>query len=286
MNDQTSQKAKRAERSDKGLFMTMMGVFFLLFAIAPAYWAFYNFGEYRQTADFIRQLNEKSKTDATPGERQERGERISSSSARAERYGLEMLLSGAGGAVLFGIALLFFRKAWRSRNRKNFYENIDPRTIPIPPNRIEVSYQKLYDILFALIFFFFGGMLLLIIYQNFTSRFIKPADAIIRSLIFAVPIILLLSVICYLMIRAKRNALKFFDASGIKRGDGRIFAWNEFCGTVTQTAFNQRTQRKYIWRVELVFANGESAWLIPNRIKNYDEVFNYVASLPPAVLRN
>lgn len=278
-------KTNRAERPDKGLFMTMMGVFFLLFAIAPAYWAFYNFGEYRQTADFIERLSESFKKNQTPEAGQEYSERVSAMSSRAERYQFEMMLSGAGGAVLFGIALLFFRKAWRSRNRKNFYENIDPRTIPIPPNRIEVSYKKLYDVLFALIFLFFGGMLLLIIFQNFTSKFIKSADAIIRSLIFAVPIILLLSVICYLMIRAKRNALRFFDASGIKRGDGRIFAWSEFCGKVTQTAFNQRTQRKYIWRVELVFADGESAWLIPNRIKNYDEIFNYVASLPPATLK-
>ncbi len=277
---------KRAERPDKALFFVLMGVFFLLFAIAPAYWAFYNYAEYRRTADFVRELRTKSETGLTPSERQERGERISFSSSRAERYQLEMLLSGAGGLVVFGAALFLFGKSWRARKRKNFYEILDPRLIPMPPAPIKVIYKKLYDVLFALILVFFGGMLLLILYQNFTSRFIKPADAIIRSLIFAVPIILVLAVICYLMFRAKRSAVKFFDAAGIKRGDGRHFAWNEFCGVVLQTAFNQRTQRNYVWRAELAFAGGESAWLIPNRIKNYDEVFDYIARLPRAALKN
>ena len=88
------------------------------------------------------------------------------------------------------------------------------------------------------------------------------------------------------MIRARRNAARSIDNSGITRGDGRHFSWNDFCGVVSQTAFNRRTQRKYVWRVELAFENGETAWLIPNRIKNYDEVFNYIANLPTATLKN
>ena len=155
--------------------------------------------------------------------------------------------------------------------------------MPTPP--LNVVYKGIYDVLFAQIFFFFGGMLLLILYQNFTSKFIKPTDAIIRSLMFAVPILLLLSVIFYLMIRAKRNAVKVFDASGITRGDGRQFSWNEFCGVVTRIDINYARQ-KYVWRIELAFANGESAWIIPNRIKNADEVFNFVAALPQAFLRD
>ena len=53
----------RAERPDKSLFFAMMGAFFLLFAIAPAYWAFYNYGEYSRTTAFVQDLQKKSDTD-------------------------------------------------------------------------------------------------------------------------------------------------------------------------------------------------------------------------------
>jgi len=279
-------KANRTERPDKALFNAMMGVFFLLFAIAPAYWAFYNFGEFRQTSNFVRQLREKSDADATPSEKQERGERISFMSSRTERYQLEMFLSGAGAFVLFGISALLFAKAWKAKGKKNFYQNLDPQTVPKPNERIEVRHKKLYGILFWLILLFFGGMLLFILYQNFTSQYIQTSDAIIRSLMIGVPIILFLVIFCFVMLRANRQVVTSIDVSGIKRGDGRQFSWNEFCGKITQTAINRQTQTRYIWRIELVFADGETAWLIPNRIKNYDEVFSFISQLPTAQINS
>lgn len=279
-------KPKRAERPDKPLFLAMMGVFFILFSLPAFYWAVYNFGQYNQTNAFVQKLRDNSGKAATPTEGQENGERISVFSSRADRYLLEMLLSGAGGIVLFGIAALLFIKSFKAKKRKNFYEPFDPRTIPIPANSIEITYKKLYDVLFALIVLFFGGMLLLVFYQNFTSKFITFENALLRSLMIGVPVILLLAVLSFLMIRAKRNAVRLIANSGVKRGDGRHFAWNEFCGVITQTALNRQTQRRYIWRIELAFSDGETAWLIPNRIKNYDEVFGYISKLPPANLKN
>ena len=286
MNNQINQKPVRAARPDKTMFFVMMGAFFILFSLPAFYWAFYNYGEYNRTNTFLEKLQKSSDANISPTERQEQGERISAYNSRAKRYLLEMGLSGAGGLVLFGVALLLFIKAFNARNRKNFYEKIDPRSIPLPTERIAVRYKIFYDILFGLIVLFFGGLLLLIFYQNFTSRFITFENAVIRSLIFGVPVLLLLAIISFLMIRARRNAARSIDNSGITRGDGRHFAWNEFCGVISQKAFNRRTQRKYIWRVELAFENGETAWLIPNRIKNYDEVFNYIANLPTATLKN
>ena len=72
------------------------------------------------------------------------------------------------------------------------------------------------------------------------------------------------------------------DNSGVTRGDGRHFAWQDFCGVISQTAFNQRTQRRYLWRKELAFADGETAWIIPNRIKNYNEISAFLDTLPRA----
>jgi len=97
---------------------------------------------------------------------------------------------------------------------------------------------------------------------------------------------LFLLAVCYLLIKANRQAAHLFDASGITRGDGRHFAWNEFQGVVTRIDINLRTRRKYVWRIELAFASGEKAWIIPNRIKNSEEVFNFVAALPRAYLKD
>ncbi|MEO6588409.1 MAG: hypothetical protein ABIP06_03685, partial [Pyrinomonadaceae bacterium] len=85
--------------------------------------------------------------------------------------------------------------------------------------------------------------------------------------------------------RAKRQTLRLFDASGITRGDGRHFSWNEFCGVVTRIDINY-AREKYVWRIELAFANGEATWIIPHRIKNAEDVFNYVAALPRAFLKD
>ena len=278
-------KTTRAERPDKSLFYAMLGVFFLLFAVAPAYWAFYNFGEYDRTSAFVRELKRQSDEFLTPNEREERKNRIASSNSRADRYFLEMILSGAGSLVLFGISLLLLRKALKARKKENHYENVDWRLIPIPQQRLEVRCTKLHDILFALIVLFFGGMLLFIVYQNFTGQFITPGNALIRASLFGVPVILFLAIFCFIMLRAKRRIVVLFDASGITRGDGRHFLWSDFCGVVTQTAFNPRTQKRRVWRIELAFSGGEAAWIIPNRIKNAPEVFEYLQQLPRAVLK-
>ncbi len=269
------QNIKCAERPDKSLFMTMMGVIFLLFAVAAAYWAFYNFGEYRRTTAFVSELQTSSEQFLTPNEREERKNRISINSSMANRYRLEMFLSAAGGFVLFGIALLLFRKTLKARKIKPQYELIDWRTIPMPTSRIEVRQKRIYDVLFAFVVIFFGGMILLVLLTNG----IRNVSVILTVLILA-----FLSVFCFLLLRAKRQRVRFFDASGITRGDGRHFAWNEFCGVVTRIDINY-AREKYVWRIELAFANGEAAWIIPNRIKNAEEVFNYVAALPRALLK-
>ena len=54
----------------------MMGVFFLLFAFAPAYWAFYNYGEYNRTNAFVQDLKTKSDQFLTPEEKKEKENRI------------------------------------------------------------------------------------------------------------------------------------------------------------------------------------------------------------------
>lgn len=277
-------KENRAEQPDKALFNAMMGVFFLLFALAPAYWAFYNFGEYRHTTDFIEQLKENSrKTDASEAG-QEYAERITSFNSRASRYKLEMLLSGAGSFVLFGISALLFAKAFKSRGRKNFYENIDARNLQIPNARIEVEYTRFQSVLLGGVIAFFTLMSALILYQTIKSPFSTQREMIVKGA-FSLFLFAIVLFIVLLQIRAKRNSVKTIDSSGVTRGDGRHFSWSQFCGVVTQTALN-RFMKRYVWRQELAFSGGETAWIIQQRIKNYGEVSGFISQLPKAVLKN
>ncbi|HMS39917.1 MAG TPA: hypothetical protein PKE69_06815 [Pyrinomonadaceae bacterium] len=279
-------KKTRPERPDKPIFFVMIGAFFVFFSLPAFYWANYSYGEYSRTSEFVRELREKPTANLTLNDKKELENRISINSSMVERYKLEMFLSGAGGLVLFGIALIIFKKAFSANKRKNFYEKADFRNIPIPNAPIKIENKNIYGVLFWLILIFFGGMFLLTTYQSFSSKFITFENAIIRTSLFGIPLILFIAVFLLLMFRAKKNVVKIIDNSGITRGDGRHFSWQNFCGVVQQIAFNRRTQRKYTWRIELAFADGETAWLIPNRIKNAQEVFDYVAQLPNAVLKS
>ena len=275
---------ERPPKPDKSLFMAMTGAFFLCFAIAPAYWAFYNYGEYDQTKNFVQELKSKSEQFLTPDEKKEKESRIYFLESGAERRKLETILSGVGAFVLFGIALFLFGKALKSRGEKPDYAPLDRRTVSFPIRQIEVRYKKYYALIYAFIAVFFGGMALLISYQSLTGQFEQANGKIIKGVLFPAVLFVIPLVVGVLIIRAKRRAVISFDNSGITRGDGKHFAWNEFRGVVTQTARN-RYRQKYIWREELIFDDDEQAWIIPNRVKNYDEVANYISQLPRAVLK-
>jgi hypothetical protein len=160
-------------------------------------------------------------------------------------------------------------------NAKSKYKNIDGRTIKLPSQSIKVQYKRLQDVLLAFLFVLFGGISLLLL---FGSKF-RMANLLIAFFCLSI-----LFVISFLALRAKRKAARAFDASGITRGDGRHFSWQEFQGVVRRTARN-RLGREYIWRFELVFADGEKAWIIPQRIKNFQEVFAFIESLPAAIIK-
>lgn len=281
-----SKTIKKNERADQPLFFAMTGVFFLLFALAPAYWAFYNYGEYNRTENFVKESKSKTEQFLTANERLEREQLIASNSSTAKRRLLEMSLSAAGSFALFFIALIFIAKALKSRGDKTEYEPLARDAFTVPQDRIEVKYKTTYVVLFVFIAAFFTAMALLISYQTLTGRFEQPNGKIIKGIVFPMCLLFIPAFVGFLQIRAKRQSVKMMDSSGILRGDGKLFGWEEFRGTITQVNFNRRTLRKYVWRVELAFPHGEAAWLIPNRVKNYDEVFNYVNNLPSATRKN
>jgi hypothetical protein len=87
----------------------------------------------------------------------------------------------------------------------------------------------------------------------------------------------LFGVVVWLVRRGHRKSVRCFSEDGLVRNDGRSLAWPELYRVVDK--IRVRNGRKYLWRTEIEFHDGESAWLIPSKIRNYDEVAALVSGL-------
>lgn len=86
--------------------------------------------------------------------------------------------------------------------------------------------------------------------------------------------------VAWLFRRAHARSVKYFSDEGLVRNDGRAFAWAELGRVVNRIRLNRVTGIKYIWRTEIEFKGGDSAWLLPTKIANFPEVYKLVGNLP------
>jgi hypothetical protein len=86
--------------------------------------------------------------------------------------------------------------------------------------------------------------------------------------------------VAWLFRRGHVKAVKYFSVEGLVRNDGKNFAWTDLSRVVDRIRLNRVTNFKGIWRTEIQFKNGESAWLLPTKISNLPEVYELVRSLP------
>ena len=86
--------------------------------------------------------------------------------------------------------------------------------------------------------------------------------------------------VAWLFRRAHVRSVKYFSGEGLVRNDGRSFAWADLGRVVDRVRLNRVTGIKYIWRTEIQFKNGDSAWLLPTKIGNFPEVHKLVGGLP------
>ncbi|MBV9926694.1 MAG: hypothetical protein JOZ96_16870 [Acidobacteria bacterium] len=84
----------------------------------------------------------------------------------------------------------------------------------------------------------------------------------------------------WLFRRAYVRSVRYFSAEGLVRNDGRSLAWADLGRVVDRVRLNRVTGIKYIWRTEIHFKNGDSAWLLPTKIGNFPEVYELVGGLP------
>lgn len=200
----------------------------------------------------------------------------------ADRNRNQAMLSGAGSLLLLtGGAVLLVR----NRRKETFTPasadglNEDPvqrfeamnRWASVALTRpIKVQFIRSYSILFAFVIVFFTGISLLVIVVNgFTST----------SVLILILNALMLFTLYYMVSRAQRKSASLFDSSGVTRRDNRRFNWSELQGVNYMMARRPRSGKEYLWRIEIVF-NSDNAWIIPQRIKNWDEINSLIAALP------
>lgn len=141
-------------------------------------------------------------------------------------------------------------------------------------SQLIVKTSKLPFILAGLLGIFFVPAGLWNLVRGILSGF-KPVPVILG-------ILLLVSFagVLWLVLRGYSNSVKYFTDEGLKRNDGKQFAWADLSRVVNQIRFNPTLNRKMLWRTEIQFKEGTSAWLIPSKVANFQEVSEFVANLP------
>jgi hypothetical protein len=142
-------------------------------------------------------------------------------------------------------------------------------------NRLEVKADNLQFILVILLGLFFlpFGLFNLI---NGLAKGFAPARSVIGLVILA-----LYGAVIWLVRRGHGRSVMYFSDAGLVRHDGRSFAWADLSRVVNQVRFRpEAPNKKILWRTEIQFKGGESAWLIPAKVSNYREASEYVDNLP------
>src|SRR5688572_18215496 len=83
--------------------------------------------------------------------------------------------------------------------------------------------------------------------------------------------------VMWLARRGHARSVRYFSDEGLVRNDGRSFAWADLIRVVDQIRITSLAHgTKAVWRTEIRFRNGESAWLIPTKVGNHAEVSEFV----------
>jgi hypothetical protein len=88
---------------------------------------------------------------------------------------------------------------------------------------------------------------------------------------------MLVAAVFYLVGRGRRNSVKRFTDRGLTRGDLSELPWADLEKVID--VMHTEHGKRYIWRTEIQFKNGRSAWVIPSKVSNYPEVRAFVDAL-------
>ncbi len=275
----------RTERPDKAGFPAMLAILLLLGGIGFGVMDYGSYQYYRRAVNYVEEIRQHPEILADSSYKPEFV--IAINEGDAARYRLQMLwVSALMILFLSGGGFLLNRSIKTYRKTKNLeYEEIDWRTIEKPTRRIEVRSTRYQTWLGVGLVVFFGLSTMLNLAQVFGSKYETTSSVVFKTVINLGLVLPLIFFFIFTIIVSKRKTIKSFDASGITRGDGQHFLWSDFRGVIPRVG-NNFYGVKGRWRTELVFAERRVAWIIPQRLKNYAEVYGFVNTLPQAVLKD
>ncbi|HEX2080661.1 MAG TPA: hypothetical protein VHG08_23355 [Longimicrobium sp.] len=84
--------------------------------------------------------------------------------------------------------------------------------------------------------------------------------------------------VVWLTRRATARSVRYFSSEGLERNDRTWLPWTDLERVVHQ--IREVDGEKKLWRTEIRFRGGRSAWLVPLRVRNRREVSDFLATLP------
>jgi len=141
-------------------------------------------------------------------------------------------------------------------------------------NRLDVQTSKLQPMMAAL-----AGLIMVPIGLASLVSGVMRGFAIM-PLALGVMMLAMFGALVALVRKGGSKSVRYLTEEGMERGDGRWLPWTELERVVNQIRVRPGTGSKAIWRTEIWFKNGESAWLLPLRVRNFPEVFQLVSTLP------
>jgi hypothetical protein len=140
--------------------------------------------------------------------------------------------------------------------------------------KLEVKTGKLHFILIALLGLFLVPLSLFNLINGIAKGFkIVPFG-------IGLAMLLIFGSVVWLVARGYRKSVKHFTGEGLTLNDGSEMAWADLSRVVNQIRLKPGTNIKHLWRTEIHFKDGKSAWLIPGKVGNFPEVRDYVNALP------
>ena len=141
-------------------------------------------------------------------------------------------------------------------------------------NRLEVRTSKVTFVCAVLLALILVPLVLGTLRQGMSRGFA------VGPLLLGVVMLALCGAIFWLVRRGHLKSVKCFTEDGLTRNDGLRFAWADLSCVIDQFHRKRGMAGNFLWRTEIQFKDGESAWLIPGKIANFREVNDYVARLP------
>jgi hypothetical protein len=125
-------------------------------------------------------------------------------------------------------------------------------------SRLEVKISKLQLVLTVLLGLLFLPLGLVSLVGGLARGF-KTVPVGLGLMMLAV-----FAAVMWLVRRGHARSVRYFSGEGLVRNDGRGFAWADLSRVVNQTRITSLSHgTKAVWRTEIQFRDGESAWLIP-----------------------